>query len=174
MADDLTALDEAQLQARADTIRARMRPLEQELTSLRSDRDQVLTEIRRRERLRSRQSRAGLKEEMKAGKLPSVAELVAGSESGAFDEYTYNLKTGGEVRLGFPGARGQSLAFTDGKQVAQARDLAEAGSLYAAGWELGSPGRPGVRVHFPGTRQERLADASEVFVRPASGGENPA
>jgi hypothetical protein len=51
-------------------------------------------------------------------------------------------------------------------QAAQAKDFAEVFRLYAAGWELGSPGRPGVRVHFPGTRQERLVPSDEVFARP--------
>jgi len=36
------------------------------------------------------------------------------------------------VRLGFPGARTQSLAFTDGVQLANAGDLARAAELYAA------------------------------------------
>jgi hypothetical protein len=94
-----------------------------------------------------------------------VAELVAGSDAGSLDEYVFNLKTGGEVRLGFPGARSQSLSFTDGVKVAQATDLAEAARLYAAGWELGGPGRPGVRIHFAGTRQERLVAPDEVFAR---------
>ena len=59
----------------------------------------------------------------------------------------------------------QTLTFTDGVTTATARDLSEAAGLYAAGWELGSPGRPGVRVHFPGTRQERLVDPGEVYAR---------
>ena len=102
---------------------------------------------------------------MSAGELPTVADLVAGAEDGSFTDYAYSLKTGGEVALGFPGAREPSVAFTDGVRVVQAKDLRQAAELYAAGWELGSPGRPGVRVHFPGTRQERLVDAQEVFAR---------
>jgi hypothetical protein len=102
---------------------------------------------------------------MREGKFPTVAELVAGSQAGSLDDFAFNLKTGGEVRLGYPGARGQSLSFTDGVKVAQAVDLAAAALLYSAGWELGGPGRPGVRVHFPGTRQERLVGADEVFAR---------
>ena len=50
-------------------------------------------------------------------------------------------------------------------QTAQAGDLAEAGRLYAAGWDHGTPGRPGVRVHFPGTRQERVVPADDVMAR---------
>ena len=165
MSEDLSPLDGAELELRVAGVRERMRPLEQDLAALRVQRDVLLTEIRRRERSAHRVSRSDLKASMKEGKLPTVAELVAGSDSGSFDDYGFNLKTGGAVRLGFPGARSQSLAFTDGVKTAQATDLARAAELYAAGWELGSPGRAGVRVHFPGTRQERLVPADEVYAR---------
>jgi len=165
---DLGGLTPAELESRVQALRARMRPLEADLAALRAERDVLLTEARRRERLQHREGRAALKDRMRGGELPTVADLVAGSEAGSLDDFTFNLKTGGEVRLGFPGARAQALAFTDGRQVAQARDLAEAARYFAAGWDLGSPGRPGVRVHFPGTRQERLVDPAEVFARPRS------
>ena len=170
MADDLTGVDGAELERRVDLVRERMRPLEQDLAALRGERDVLLTEIRRRRRLAERDSRAELKASMREGELPSVAELVAGSDSGSLDDYVYNLKTGGQVRLGFPGSRSQTLTFTDGVKIANASDLADAARLYAAGWELGSPGRPGVRVHFPGTRQERLVPADEVYARPGERG----
>ena len=96
----------------------------------------------------------------------TIAELVAAVDAGSRDDYVYNLKTGGEVRLGFPGAKLQTLSITDGVQIIQAKDFAEVARLYGAGWELGSPGRPGVRVHFPGTRQERLSPSEEVYARP--------
>jgi hypothetical protein len=159
-------VEATEIERQVAEIRDRMRPLERQLAELRSERDLLLTELRRRERQSHLRSRADLKAAMKEGRFPTVAELVAGTDQGSLDDFVYNLKTGGEVRLGFPGARAQTIGFTDGKQVAQAHDLAEAARYYAAGWELGSPGRPGVRVHFPGTRQERLAEASEVFARP--------
>ena len=158
-------LETAEIERRVATLRDRMRPLEENLASLRGERDLLLTEMRRRRRLAERTSRADLKAAMREGKLPSIAELVAGSDAGSLDDFVYNLKTGGEVRLGFPGARTQTLTFTDGVRTASARDLSEAAGLYAAGWELGSPGRPGVRVHFPGTRQERLVEPGEVYAR---------
>ena len=171
MADDLGALDDGELKRRVDLVRGRMRPLEQDLAALRGERDLLLTELRRRERTVHRTSRADLKAAMKEGRFPSVAELVAESDEGSLEDYVFNLKTGGEVRLGFPGARTQTLSFTDGVKVAQAKDLGEAAQLYAAGWELGSPGRPGVRVHFAGTRQERLVTPDEVFARRRDSGE---
>jgi hypothetical protein len=170
MADGLRDLSEADLELRIGGVRERMRPLEAGLAALRAERDQLLTEARRRERDAHRSKRADVKAAMKEGRFPTIAELVAASDEGSFDDYAFHLKTGGEVRLGFPGARSQALAFTDGVQAAQAVDLAAAARLYAAGWELGSPGRPGVRVHFPGTRQERLAPADEVYARPRAQG----
>jgi hypothetical protein len=159
-------LDEAEIERRVADIRERMRPLENDLATLRGERDLLLTELRRRRRLAERTHRADLKAGMREGKFPTVAEVVAASDSGSFDEYDYNLKTGGQVRLGFPGARAQTLTFTDGVRVANATDFARAAELYSAGWELGSPGKPGVRVHFPGTRQERLVPPDEVYARP--------
>jgi hypothetical protein len=159
-------LDPAEIEKRVAEIRERMRPLENDLAKLRGERDLLLTELRRRRRLADRTHRADLKAGMREGKFPTIAELVAASDSGSFDDYDYNVKTGGQVRLGFPGARAQSLGFTDGVRIASAADFGQAAELYAAGWELGSPGKPGVRVHFPGTRQERLVPAEEVYARP--------
>jgi len=168
VAQDLSLLDAAELERRVAEVRERMRPVERDLTALRAERDVLLTELRRRERLAHRLSRADVKAAMKEGRFPSMADLVASVDAGSLEEFAYHLKTGGEVRLGFPGARSQTVSLTDGVQVAQAKDFAEVARLYAAGWELGSPGRPGVRVHFPGTRQERLAASDEVFARPRS------
>lgn len=165
MAEDLSALEPDELQRRVADVRERMRPVEKELATLRAERDVLLTEVRRRERLAHRATRADVKTAMREGRFPTIAELVAAVDTGSLDDYAYNLKTGGEVRLGFPGARSQTLSLTDGAQIVQAKDFVEVASLYSAGWELGSPGRPGVRVHFPGTRQERLAPADEVYAR---------
>ena len=166
MQEDLSSLDEVDLERRVAELREHMRPLEQELAGLRGQRDVLLTELRRRRRLAERVSRADLKASMKEGQFPTVTELVAGTEVGSLEDFVYNLKTGGKVLLGFPGSRSQSVTFTDGVKVENASDLGRAARLYAAGWELGSPGRPGVRVHFPGTRQERLVAADDVYARP--------
>lgn len=166
MEDDLTTLAEDEIEARIQRLRERMRPVQVDLDRLRAERDVLATELRRRTRLASMNARRDLKQAMRAGEMATVADLVAGSPGGSLEDYVFNLRTGGEVRLGFPGARSQTIALTDGRQVAQAADLAESARLYAAGWELGAPGKAGVRVHFPGTRTERLVAADEVFARP--------
>ena len=165
---DLAARSAEEIEAMVADVRSRMRPVELQLAEIRSERDVLFTEQRRRERLAQRGRRASVKEAMRGGQFPTFTQLVAASEAGSFEEYRFHLKTGGEVRLGFPGARQQAVAFTDGRRTVQARDLAQGAELYAAGWELGSPGRPGVRVHFPGTRQEKLAEPDEVYARSAS------
>ncbi len=151
MAEDLSGLSDEELEAQIAEVVARMRPLEGQLAEQRSQ-------------------RAELREAMRSGRFPTFTQLLADVEGGSFDDYRYHLRTGGEVRLGFPGARRQSVAFTNGRRILQAQDLGEAAELYAAGWEPGAPGRPGVRVHFPGTRQERLVDPEEIHVRPAAEG----
>jgi hypothetical protein len=168
MLEDFTSLEAAEIESRIEAVRERMRPVQLELDRLRSERDVLATELRRRERLASMTARRDLKQAMREGSFPTMAELVASAATGSFDDYVYNLKTGGEVLLGFPGARSQTVAFTDGRQVAQAKDLAECARYYEAGWDLGAPGKPGLRVHFPGTRTERLASPEEVFARPKS------
>jgi TolA-binding protein len=166
MPDDAAALSEAEIEQRVTELRDRMRPLEQQLAELRGAREQLQTELRRRQRLAAAGARKDLKAAMRGGSFPTVGELVANSTAGSFDDFVFNLATGGEVRLGFPLARTQSIAFTDGKQVGQAKDLAEAARYYAAGWDFGAPGKPGVRVHLAGTRTERLVEPGDVFVRP--------
>ncbi|HLH68169.1 MAG TPA: hypothetical protein VKY90_03870 [Candidatus Dormibacteraeota bacterium] len=170
MAEDLSGLSDEELEAQIAEVVARMRPLEGQLAELRAERDVLQTERRRRQRLAQRSQRAELREAMRSGRFPTFTQLLADVEGGSFDDYRYHLRTGGEVRLGFPGARRQSVAFTNGRRILQAQDLGEAAELYAAGWEPGAPGRPGVRVHFPGTRQERLVDPEEIHVRPAAEG----
>src|ERR1700686_2031386 len=107
MPDDLSSIDGEELARRVAAVKERMRPLEHDLAALRGERDVLRTEIRRRERIAQRTSRAALKTAMKEGRFPTVAELIAASDSGSLEDYVFNLKTGGEANLGFPGARAQ-------------------------------------------------------------------
>ena len=78
----------------------------------------------------------------------------------------FDLKTGGEVRLGFPGARTQRLSLTDGRQCRPGqKDLAKRRGFMPPGGRLAAPA-VGVRGHFPGSWQERLVPADEVYARP--------
>ena len=80
-------LGESEIETRIARLKDRMRPLEENLAALRSERDVLLTELRRRRRLDERTTRADLKTARREGKLPTVAELVAASDSGSLDDY---------------------------------------------------------------------------------------
>src|SRR5947209_10239431 len=99
MPEDFNSASEAEIAERMEAVKARMRPLQLELDRLRAERDVLATELRRRERLAAMGSRRDLKEAMRSGELPTVAELVATAAEGAFEDYAYNVKTGGAVRL---------------------------------------------------------------------------
>ena len=58
-------------------VRSRIRPVELQLADLKAERDVLLTELRRRQRMAQREGRAGLREAMRAGEYPTVAQLVA-------------------------------------------------------------------------------------------------
>src|SRR5256885_16304002 len=105
MADNLAVLDLDEIERRVNALRERMRPLEQDLADLRGQRDQLLTELRRRRRLGERASRADPKGAMREGKHTRGAELVARTDSGALDTFVFNLKPGGPVAPGCPGSR---------------------------------------------------------------------
>jgi len=169
MSSPLSELDPDELEHRLSELRGRLRPLEEALAELRSERDVLLTEVRRRQRAQRLATRSRLRAATREGELTSLLELMADAQGGALDDFAYSLKTGGDVRLGFAGARSQSVTWTDGRQSARADDLIRCSELFQLGWELGSPGRMGVRIHFAGSKQERLVDPADVFARPRAG-----
>lgn len=167
--DALSALvDDLQAAERATT--AAMAPHQAQLRELRARSGEIATERRRRERAAHVAARAAVREAAKSGEMPSVLDALA--SEGTVDDATdltavsAFLRTGGEVRFGYA-TRPGPLAFTDGRSSRTVRTWGEARSAYADGWEPGSPGVPGIRVHLVGTRVERVVEATEVVVRPA-------
>ncbi|TMF02116.1 MAG: hypothetical protein E6I39_01730 [Chloroflexi bacterium] len=65
MPEDLASLTEEELEHRVAGVRAQMKPLEEQLGALRTQRDVLLTEKRRRERGAHREARAELKSAMR-------------------------------------------------------------------------------------------------------------
>ncbi len=169
---DDPALDalEAQWREAERAVRARLAPHERRLAAVRAGLGRLATERRRRERQRHLAARQQVRTAVRAGEAPSLEEVLAAPDPLMPDptpvgEVEYCLETGGVVALGYPGSRQPTLPMTDGSQVAGAATLGEARALYARGWTVGVPAHPGVRVHTPGTRLERLLDAERCFVR---------
>ena len=151
-------------------VRRRLAPLQAELGELTSARGRIATERRRRERMVQMRQRQEVRSEVRTGAAPSLLEAISSPDPPPFGEPPFSdleflLETGGVVQLGYPGSRSATLQMTDGSSIAQVSGLAEARRLYRQGWELGVPARPGVRVHTPGTRLERLLAPDRCFVR---------
>jgi hypothetical protein len=174
-ADSLASLDDQALEdlvaalaaAERATVTA-MAPHQAQMREVRARSGQIATERRRRERAAHIAARAAVREQAKSGEMPSVVDALATPElipdERPLAEVAAFLKSGGEVRFGYA-TRPGPVSFTDGRQLRNARTWGDARQLYAEGWEPGSPGVPGVRVHLAGTRVERVVDATEVVVR---------
>jgi hypothetical protein len=174
-ADSLATLDDQALDELVGALAAveratvtAMAPHQAQLREVRARSGQIATERRRRERAAHIAARAAVREQAKSGEMPSVVDALAVAglipDDRPLAEVAAFLKSGGEVRFGYA-TRPGPVSFTDGRQLRNARTWGDARQLYADGWEPGSPGVPGVRVHLVGTRVERVVDATEVVVR---------
>ncbi len=175
--ESLAALDDGALDELVSALAgveratvAAMAPHQAQLRELRARSGQVATERRRRERAAHIAARAAVREQARSGELPTIVDALAATgllpDDRSLVDVAAFLKSGGEVRFGYA-TRPGTVPFTDGRQSRTARTWGEARQLYADGWEPGSPGVPGVRVHLVGTRVERVVDAAEVVVRAA-------
>ena len=159
---------ERNLRAAERATVAAMSPWDQQLREIRARLAELSTERRRRERAAHIAQRASVREMAKSGTMPTLAEALAAPDE-LFDAATpltalrVFLKSGGEVGLGFP-TRPGTIAFTNGRGQQQAKTWGEARELSAAGWDPGSAGVPGVRVHLAGSRVERVVGSDEVVV----------
>ena len=158
----------AAMQAASRAITAAMAPYERHLGEARSRLAQIATERRRRERAAQVAQRAGVRDQAKSGQMPTLTAALTGDAQIDADTpltavHAF-LGTGGEIGFGFA-TRPGTIAFTDGRQQAQARTWGEARALHAQGWDPGTPGIPGVRIHLAGTRVERVVTPDDVVVQ---------
>src|SRR5258706_8489343 len=177
----LRDLTEEALAAVLDALRAAdratvaaMSPYQRQLKELQARTQEVATEQRRRERAAHIAQRKAVREQAAAGEMPTLETLLASPEALVAEDAPLGsvrafLATGGEVAFGYASRPG-TLSFTDGRRQQTAATVGEARRLYADGWEPGSPGVPGVRIHLAGTRVERAVQPDGMVVeRTATG-----
>jgi len=179
-AETLLSLAEGGLEAAERDLRAAeratvaaMSPWDRQLREIRARLAELSTERRRRVRAAHIAQRASVRELVKSGSMPTLADALAAPDE-MYDAATslagvkVFLKSGGEVGFGFA-TRPGTIAFTDGRRQEQAKTWGEARQLAAEGWEPGNVGMAGVRVHLQGSRVERVVGADEVVVAPTPG-----
>ncbi|MHB8571963.1 MAG: hypothetical protein ACYDAY_03260 [Candidatus Dormibacteria bacterium] len=174
----LATLNETQLEGlveaarrRESQVRLEMRPFEERLAVARAEVMMLVTEQRRRQRSEHVERRRWVRAQVDGNDFPSVEEVVATTagpgDTEAVGARRWFLGTGGEVQPGYPNSSRQALTFTDGTTNHDAHTFGDARRLWSEGLSLGTAVKPGVRVHFPGTRQEKLVEPGELFVGPA-------
>ena len=169
--EELAAVLEELRAAERATIAA-MSPYQRQLKELQARAQEVATEQRRRERAAHIAQRKAVREQASSGEMPTLETLLAEMPSPLPEEAPLSgvrayLATGGEVGFGYASRPG-TLTFTDGRRQQAVSTVGEARRLYAEGWEPGSPGVPGVRVHLAGTRVERVVAPDGVVVERAA------
>ncbi len=164
------ASDEA-LELRVRQLMAEMAPLEEALARLRVQVQQVATEQRKRERSRHLKARLQVRTTVAEGQLPTLQQVAESlnplvPEEMPLSGLRFFRDSGTEVGLGYATGREPTLWMTSGESTVALKTIAEIRARYAAGWDFGTSAHPGVRIHIPNSRTEKVVAAAEVFVRP--------
>ena len=170
---DHQALDQAtdeELARRVREIMAEMAPLEEALGRLRTQIQQVASEQKRRERAQHLKTRMQVRTTVAQGQMPTLQQVAESSNelvpSGAsLAGLRFFRDSGTEIGLGYATAREPTVWMTNGTTTAAVKSVAEIRARYLEGWDFGTAAHPGVRIHIPNSRTEKILQASEVLVR---------
>src|SRR2546425_1601520 len=168
------SLDQASdedLVRRVREIMAEMAPLEEALGRLRVQIQQVASEQKKRERSQHLKARMQVRTTVAQGQMPTLQQVAESSNDLVSPEASLSglrffRDSGTEVGLGYATAREPTVWMTNGSSTAAVKTVAEIRSRYLEGWDFGTAAHPGVRIHVPNSRTEKILQASEVFIRP--------
>lgn len=171
---DHKPLDQASdedLAARVREIMADMAPLEEALGRLRSQIQQVVSEQKRRERTQHLKSRMQVRTTVAQGQLPTLQQVAESSNDlvppqTALKDVRFFRDSGTEIGLGYATSREPTVWMTNGSRTLAMKTIAEIRAHYAEGWDFGTAAHPGVRMHIPNSRTEKIVQPSDVFLRP--------
>src|SRR6266576_4729619 len=167
-----TTLEQAsddELARRVREIMAEMAPLEEALGRLRAQIQQVVSEQKKRERSQHLKARMQVRTTVAQGQMPTLQQVAESSNDlvppgTALTGLRFFRDSGTEIGLGYATAREPTVWMTNGSNTAAVRAIAEIRSRYLEGWDFGTAAHPGVRIHIPNSRTEKILQASEVFV----------
>ncbi|TMG19856.1 MAG: hypothetical protein E6I01_01105 [Chloroflexi bacterium] len=105
------------------------------------------------------------------GQMPTLQQVAESSNDLVLPDASlaglrFFRDSGTEVGLGYATAREPTVWMTNGSSTAAVKTVAEIRSRYLKGWDFGTAAHPGVRIHVPNSRTEKILQASEVFIRP--------
>jgi hypothetical protein len=166
-------LDQAtddELAARVREIMAEMAPLEEALGRLRTQIQQVVSEQKRRERTQHLKARMQVRTTVAAGQMPTLQQVAESSNDliapqTGLKDLKFFRDSGTEIGLGYATAREPTVWMTNGSSTAALKTIADIRSRYQEGWDFGTAAVPGVRIHIPNSRTEKVIRPSEVFLK---------
>jgi nucleoside 2-deoxyribosyltransferase len=167
---NLEQASDEELAQRVRELMAQMGPLEESLARLRVQIQQVATEQRRRERSRHLKARLQVRTTVAEGQMPTLLQVAqSASDLVPRDLPLASLRffrdSGTPVGLGYATAREPAVWMTNGSATVALKTVAEIRARYEEGWDFGTAAHPGVRIHIPNSRTEKVVQPSEVFVR---------
>jgi hypothetical protein len=159
-----------ELARRVREIMAEMAPLEEALGRLRAQIQQVVSEQKKRERSQHLKARMQVRTTVAQGQMPTLQQVAESSNdlvppATALAGLRFFRDSGTEVGLGYAAAREPTVWMTNGSSTAAVKTVTEIRSRYLEGWDFGTAAHPGVRIHIPNSRTEKIVQSSEVFVR---------
>src|SRR2546428_11834228 len=166
----LDQVSDEDLARRVREIMAEMAPLEEALGRLRVQIQQVASEQKKRERSQHLKARMLVRTTVAQGQMPALQQVAESSNDPvptgtALTGLVVFPDSGTEVGLGYATAREPTVWMTNGSSTAAVKTVAEIRSRYLEGWDFGTAQHPGVRIHIPNSRTEKILQASEVFTR---------
>jgi hypothetical protein len=167
---NLEQASDEELARRVRDIMAEMTPLEEALGRLRAQIQQVVSEQKRRERAQHLKSRMQVRTTVAQGQMPTLQQVAESSNDlvppdASLAGLRFFRDSGTEIGLGYATGREPTIWMTNGSSAAAIKTVAEIRSRYLEGWDFGTAAHPGVRIHIPNSRTEKILGASEVFVR---------
>jgi uncharacterized Rossmann fold enzyme len=161
-----------ELNARVREIMAEMAPLEETLGRLRSQIQQVVSEQKRRERSQHLKSRMQIRTTVAQGEMPTLQQIAESSNDlvpadTPLKALRFFRDSGTEIGLGYATAREPTVWMTNGSRTVALKTIAEIRSHYLDGWDFGTAAHPGVRMHVPNSRTEKIVQPTEVYIRAA-------
>jgi sulfite reductase alpha subunit-like flavoprotein len=168
-----TSLDQASdedLARRVREIMAEMAPLEEALGRLRAQIQQVASEQKKRERSQHLKARLQVRTTVAQGQMATLQQVAESSNDlvppeAPLKDLRFFRDSGTEVGLGYATGREPTIWMTNGSSTAAVKTVAEIRSRYLEGWDFGTAQHPGVRIHIPNSRTEKILQAAEVYVK---------
>jgi len=166
---NLDQASDEDLARRIREIMAEMAPLEEVLGRLRVQIQQVASEQKKRERSQHLKARMQVRTTVAQGQMPTLQQVAESSNDlvppgTALTGLRFFRDSGTEIGLGYATGREPTVWMTNGSNTSAVKTIAEIRSRYLEGWDFGTAQHPGVRIHIPNSRTEKILQASEVFV----------